>query len=173
MCTSQTFPFFFLQILILNGGNLSWQNPTASITDIFPSWWDFVMVGIYQKAIVVIIIIAIISIIVIIIISCKGSLYNGLWPPPSFSENHIADFATKLRQKCVCLLWQDCYNINVLYDPISHEMHLVQQFNMVIGWKTYPEKTLLYHFHAENPFWWCHPSLTHLKITWKEVKMSI
>ena len=36
------------------------------------------MVGIYQKAIVVIIIIAIISIIVIIIISCKGSLYNGL-----------------------------------------------------------------------------------------------
>ena len=36
------------------------------------------MVGIYQKAIVIIIIIAIISIIVIIIISCKGSLYNGL-----------------------------------------------------------------------------------------------
>ena len=142
MCTSQTFPFFFLQILILNGGNLSWQNPTASITDIFPSWWDFVMVGIYQKAIVIIIIIAIISIIVIIIISCKGSLYNGLWPPPSFSENHIADFATKLRQKCVCLLWQDCYNINVLYDPISHEMHFsnsttVQHGNWLknIPWK--------------------------------------
>ena len=53
--------------------------------------------------------------------------------PPSFSENHIADFATKLRQKCVCSLWRDCYNINVLYDPISHEMHVVQQFNMVIG----------------------------------------
>ena len=51
-------------------------------------------------------------------------------PPPSFSENHIADFATKLRQKCVCSLWWDCC---VLYDPISHEMHVVQQFNMVIG----------------------------------------
>ena len=54
-------------------------------------------------------------------------------PAPLFLENHIADFATKLRQKCVCSLWRDCYNINVLYDPISHEMHLVQQFNMVIG----------------------------------------
>ena len=30
---------------------------------------------------------------------------------------------------------------------MSHEMHVVQQFNMV---KTYPEKTLLYHFHAEK-----------------------
>ena len=54
-------------------------------------------------------------------------------PPPSFSENYIADFATKMRQKCVCSLWRECYNINVLYDPISHEMHVVQQFNMVIG----------------------------------------
>ena len=34
------------------------------------------------------------------------------------------------RQKCVCSLWWDCY---ILYDPISHEMHVVQQFNMVIG----------------------------------------
>ena len=56
-----------------------------------------------------------------------------LTPPPSFSENYIADFATKMRQKCVCSLWRECYNINVLYDPISHEMHVVQQFNMVIG----------------------------------------
>ena len=40
-----------------------------------------------------------------------------------------------------------------LYDPISHEMHVVQQFNMVLSlnWlKTYPKKTLLYHFHAEK-----------------------
>ena len=29
-------------------------------------------------------------------------------------------------------------------------MHGVEQFNMVIGWKTYPEKTILYHFHAEK-----------------------
>ena len=70
-------------------------------------------------------------------------------PPPSFSENH-ADFATKLQQKCVCSLWRDCC---VLYDPISHEMHVVQQFNMVLplNWlKTYPKKTPLYHFHAEK-----------------------
>ena len=73
-----------------------------------------------------------------------GKVPNGLWPPPpSFSENYIADFPTKMRQKCVCSLWRECYNINVLYDPISHEMHVVQQFNMVIGWKTYPEMTLL------------------------------
>ena len=90
-----------------------------------------------------------------------------------------------LWQKCICSLWRDCY---VLYDPISHEIHVVQQFNMVIGWKIYREKTLLYHFRAEkalfkgpnfatwifglkmttppfgtfpkiHPFWWCHPSL--------------
>ena len=34
------------------------------------------------------------------------------------------------RQKCVCSLWRDCY---ILYDHISHEMHVVQQFNMEIG----------------------------------------
>ena len=41
----------------------------------------------------------------------------------------------------------------VIYDPISHEMHVVQQFNMVLplNWlKTYPKETLLYHFHAEK-----------------------
>ena len=63
-----------------------------------------------------------------------GKVPNGLCPPPpSFSENYIADFPTKIRQKCVCSLWRECYNINVLYDPISHEMHVVQQFNMVFG----------------------------------------
>ena len=37
-----------------------------------------------------------------------------------------------------------------LYDYTSHEMHVVQQFKMVIGWKTNPEKTIFYHFHAEK-----------------------
>ena len=63
---------------------------------------------------------------------------------PTKTENHIANFTTK------CSLWRDCC---VLYDPISHEMHVVQQFNMVLplNWlKTYPKKTLLYHFHAEK-----------------------
>ena len=32
---------------------------------------------------------------------------------------------------------------------ISHEMHVVQQFNMEIGWKTYPEKPIFYDFHAK------------------------
>ena len=61
--------------------------------------------------------------------------FQMAFEPPSFLENHIADFTTKLRQKYVCSLWRDCYNINVLYDSISHEMHVVQQLNMVIGWK--------------------------------------
>ena len=60
-------------------------------------------------------------------------------PPPSFSKNHIADFATKVRM----FIWRHCC---VLYDPISHEMH-VQHGNWL---KTYPKKTLLYHFHAEK-----------------------
>ena len=50
-------------------------------------------------------------------------------PPPRFRKIILQIF----RQKCVCSLWRECYNINVLYDPISHEMHVVQQFNMVIG----------------------------------------
>ena len=53
------------------------------------------MVGIYQKAIVIIIIIAIISIIVIIIISCKGSLYNGLCPPPLIFGKSYCGFCDK------------------------------------------------------------------------------
>ena len=87
-------------------------------------------------------------------------------PPPSFSENHVALFATKLRQKCVCSVWRDCC---VLYDPISHEMHVVQQFNMVLplNWlKTYPKKTLLYHFHAEKALFKVQ-NLQHKFLDWK------
>ena len=76
-----------------------------------------------------------------------GKIPKAFDPPPSSLENHIAKFASKLRQKCACSLWRDCC---VLYDPIYHEMHVVQQFNMVIGWKTYHQKTLLYRFHAEK-----------------------
>ena len=95
-----------------------------------------------------------------------GKVPNGLWPPPSFSENHVALFATKLRQKCVCSVWRDCC---VLYDPISHEMHVVQQFNMVLplNWlKTYPKKTLLYHFHAEKALFKVQ-NLQHKFLDWK------
>ena len=96
-----------------------------------------------------------------------GKVPNGLWPtPPSFSENHVALFATKLRQKCVCSVWRDCC---VLYDPISHEMHVVQQFNMVLplNWlKTYPKKALLYHFHAEKALFKVQ-NLQHKFLDWK------
>ena len=96
----------------------------------------------------------------------RKSSKRPLTPPPSFSENHVALFATKLRQKCVCSVWRDCC---VLYDPISHEMHVVQQFNMVLplNWlKTYPKKTLLYHFHAEKALFKVQ-NLQHKFLDWK------
>ena len=38
-----------------------------------------------------------------------GKIPNGLWPPPSFSENYIADFATKVRMfimaGLLCIIW--------------------------------------------------------------------
>ena len=80
----------------------------------------------------------------------RKSSKRPLTPPPHFRKIILRISRQKCvisRQKCVCSFWRDCY---ILYDPISHEMHVVQQFNMVIGWKTYPEKTLLYHFHAEK-----------------------
>ena len=46
-------------------------------------------------------------------------------PPPSFSESYIANFATKVRMFIL-------RNFCVFYDPISHEMHVAQMFNMVI-----------------------------------------
>ena len=48
--------------------------------------------------------------------------------PLLFSASYIADFATKVRM----FIWR---NFCVFYDPISHEMHVAQMFNMVVGWK--------------------------------------
>ena len=56
----------------------------------------------------------------------------GFGKMDDFLENDIADFARKVRDfatKVRMFIWSD---ICVLYDPISHEMHVVQQFNMVI-----------------------------------------
>ena len=58
-------------------------------------------------------------------------------PPPSFCR-----FFEKVQQKCACSLRRYCY---VLYDPISHEMHVVQQLKMVKGFKTYPENPPLHY----------------------------
>ena len=56
----------------------------------------------------------------------RKSSKRPLNPPPHFRKIILRIS----RQKCVCSLWRDCC---VLYDPISHEMHVVQQFNVVIG----------------------------------------
>ena len=56
----------------------------------------------------------------------RKSSKRPLTPPP-----HLWKIILRISlQKCVCSLWRDCC---VLYDPIYHEMHVVQQFNMVIG----------------------------------------
>ena len=72
-----------------------------------------------------------------------GKVQNGLWPPSLiFGKLHCA-FRDKIGTKVHMFIWRHCC---VLYDPISHEMH-VQHGNWL---KTYPKKTLLYHFHAEK-----------------------
>ena len=63
-------------------------------------------------------------------------------PPLIFGKLHCA-FRDKIVTKVRMFIWRHCC---VLYDPISHEMH-VQHGNWL---KTYPKKTLLYHFHAEK-----------------------
>ena len=59
-----------------------------------------------------------------------GKVQNGLWPPPLiFGKLHCA-FRDKIVTKVRMFIWR---NICVFYDPISHEMHVAQMFNMVIG----------------------------------------
>ena len=53
--------------------------------------------------------------------------------PPSFLENHIADFATKVRDFATKVhMFIMAGLLYILYDPISHEMHEVQMFNMLM-----------------------------------------
>ena len=57
--------------------------------------------------------------------------------PNNVSKGHCPHLSAWGRT-CAASHGHSSYNINVLYDPISHEMHVVQQFNMVIGcipWK--------------------------------------
>ena len=44
-------------------------------------------------------------------------------------------------------IWRDIY---VLYDPISHEMHVVQMFNMLIGWKHTLKRPFCIIFYVEK-----------------------
>ena len=50
-------------------------------------------------------------------------------PPLIFGKLHCA-FRDKIVTEVRMLIWRHCC---VLYDPISHELHVVQMFNMVIG----------------------------------------
>ena len=83
----------------------------------------------------------------------RKSSKRPLTPPPHHFRKIILRISRQKcvisRQKCVCSLWRDCY---ILYDHISHEMHVVQQFNMEIGWKTYPEKTICIIFMLKKPY---------------------
>ena len=40
----------------------------------------------------------------------------------------------------------------VLYDPISHEMHVVKQFNVVIGWKHTLKNPFCVIFMLKKPY---------------------
>ena len=78
-------------------------------------------------------------------------------PPPSFSENYIADFATKVRDfatkvsdfatKVRLFILAGLLYIIWSYFPWDACCTTVQHGNWL---KTYPEKTILYHFHAEK-----------------------
>ena len=51
-------------------------------------------------------------------------------PPPLIFGKLYCGFRDKIGTKVRMFIWRD---FCVLYDPISHEMHVVQMFNMVIG----------------------------------------
>ena len=70
-------------------------------------------------------------------------------PPPSFLENYIADFATKVRDFAPKVrMFILARLLNIIW---SHEMHSCGTTVQHCNWlKTYPEKTILYHFHAEK-----------------------
>ena len=59
----------------------------------------------------------------------RKSSKRHLTPPLIFGKSYCG-FRDKIATKVRMLIMAECC---VLYDPISHEMHVVQQFNMVIG----------------------------------------
>ena len=121
----------------------------------------------------------------------RKSSKRPLTPPLIFGKSYCG-FRDKIATKVRMFIMADCC---VLYDPISHEMHVVQQFNVVIGCKHTLKKTFCIifmqkkpylkskicniNFWIENdhpptpfgtfpkihPFWCAHPSLTTQWIT--------
>ena len=56
--------------------------------------------------------------------------FQTAFDPPLIFGKLYCGFRDKIVTKVRMFIWRD---ICVLYDPISHEMHVVQMFNMVIG----------------------------------------
>ena len=76
-----------------------------------------------------------------------GKVPNGLWPPPLIFGKSCCAFRDKIATKVrmfimaglLCIIWS--------YFPWDACSTTVQHGNWL---KTYPKKTLLYHFHAEK-----------------------
>ena len=80
----------------------------------------------------------------------RKSSKRPLTPPLIFGKSYCA-FRDKIVTKVRMFIWRNCC---VLYDPISHEMHVVHQFNMVLplNWlKTYPKEALCIIFMLKKP----------------------
>ena len=78
-----------------------------------------------------------------------GKVPNGLWPPPLIFGKSCCGFRDKIATKVRMFIMADCC---VLYDPISHEMHDVQQFNVVFGWKHTLNKPFCIIFMLKKPY---------------------
>ena len=70
-----------------------------------------------------------------------------LTPPLIFGKLYCA-FRDKIVTKVRMFIWRHCC---VLYDPISHEMPVVQMFNMVIGWKHTLKRPFCIIFMVKKP----------------------
>ena len=71
-----------------------------------------------------------------------------LTPPPLIFGKLYCGFRNKIATKVRMFIWR---NFCVFYDPISHEMHVAQMFNMVIGWKHTLKRPFCIIFMVKNP----------------------
>ena len=78
----------------------------------------------------------------------RKSSKRPLTPPPLIFGKLYCAFRDKIVTKVRMLIWRHCC---VLYDPISHKMHVVQMFNMVIGWKHTLKRPFYIIFMLKKP----------------------
>ena len=76
----------------------------------------------------------------------RKSSKRPLTPPPPIFGKLYCGFCDKIATKVRMFIWR---NFCVFYDPISHEMHVAQMFNMVIGWK-HTIKEIFVYFHGQK-----------------------